>query len=219
MAQKKIPARQCIGCMTSRPKKELVRVVRAPSGEISIDLVGKKPGRGAYLCPDPDCLTKAKRKRRWSAALSSRFPPRFTMRWPHSWPTWKRRPSRMAKHNNTPEKPKMAPEEALFQALSLCRKAGALTMGFDAVEDACVKSKAWLVMVASDASAKTVQRLNYAVGDLVDVISMPLTQDRLADISRKPVAVYAVTDRNLAKLCFDRLSDCGAIKNEEDMSE
>lgn len=60
MAQKKIPARQCIGCMTSRPKKELVR---APRGEISIDLVGKKPGRGAYLCPDPDCLTKAKKKK------------------------------------------------------------------------------------------------------------------------------------------------------------
>ena len=123
------------------------------------------------------------------------------------------------KEDNTPAKPKLPPEEALFQALSLCRKAGALTMGFDAVEDACVKSKAWLVMVASDASAKTVQRLNYAVGDLVDVITMPLTQDRLADISRKAVAVYAVTDRNLAKLCFDRLSDCGAIKNEEDMSE
>ena len=70
----------------------------------------------------------------------------------------------MAKKNNTPAKPKLPPEEALFQALSLCRKAGALTMGFDAVEDACVKSKAWLVMVASDASAKTVQRLNYSVG-------------------------------------------------------
>ena len=95
----------------------------------------------------------------------------------------------MAKKNNTPAKPKLPPEEALFQALSLCRKAGALTMGFDAVEDACVKSKAWLVMVASDASAKTVQRLNYSVGDLVDVITMPLTQDKLADISRKPVAV------------------------------
>ena len=110
----------------------------------------------------------------------------------------------MAKHkNNTPEKPTLPPQEALYQAVSLCRKAGALTMGFDAVEDACVKGKAWLVMGASDASAKT----------------MPLTQDRLADISRKPVAVYAVTDRNLAKLCFDRLLDCGAIKNEEDMSE
>ena len=47
MAQKKIPSRQCIGCMTSRPKKELVRVVRAPSGEISIDLVGKKPAEKA----------------------------------------------------------------------------------------------------------------------------------------------------------------------------
>ena len=61
--------------------------------------------------------------------------------------------------------------------------------------------------------------LDALVRDLVDVITMPLTQDKLADISRKPVAVYAVTDRNLAKLCFDRLSDCGAIKNEEDMSE
>ena len=86
MAQKKIPARQCIGCMTSRPKKELVRVVRAPSGEISIDPVGKKPGRGAYLCPDAACLAKAKKKRRWSAALSSRFPPKFMTRWPGSWP-------------------------------------------------------------------------------------------------------------------------------------
>ena len=105
MAQKKIPSRQCIGCMTSRPKKELVRVVRAPSGEISIDLVGKQPGRG-------DCL------------------------WPHSWPKPQRRQQQMAKKNNTPAKPKLPPEEALYQALSLCRKAGALTMGFDAVEDA-----------------------------------------------------------------------------------
>ncbi len=164
MAQKKIPARQCIGCMTSRPKKELVRVVRAPSGEISIDLVGKKPGRGAYLCPDPPAWPRQRRKRRWSAALSSRFPPKYTTRWLPSWPQPQRRPQPMAKKNNAPAKPALAPEEALYQAVSLCRKAGALTMGFDAVEEACVKSKAWLVMTASDASAKTVQRLNYAVG-------------------------------------------------------
>ena len=126
----------------------------------------------------------------------------------------------MAKHKNTaPAKPALPSVDALFQAVSLCRKAGALTMGFDAVEDAAVKGKAWIVLTASDASEKTVNRLNYSIGDLVDVIRMPLTQDRLADVSRKPVAVYAVTDRNLAKLCFDRLSDCGAIKNEEDMSE
>lgn len=125
----------------------------------------------------------------------------------------------MAKHNQTPAKPALPPEDALFQALSLCRKAGALTMGFDAVEEATVKGKAWLVLAAQDASAKTIQRMTNAVGDLVDVLVMPLSQDRLAAISHKPVAVYAVTDRNLAKLCFDRLTACGMTKNEEDMIE
>ena len=61
--QKKIPMRQCIGCQQSRPKKELVRVVRGPDGTVSIDAVGKKPGRGAYLCPDPACLAKAQKKK------------------------------------------------------------------------------------------------------------------------------------------------------------
>ena len=75
MAQKKIPARQCIGCMTSRPKKELVRVVRAPSGEISIDPVGKKPGRGAYVCHDVECLKKARKSRALERAFSTAIPP------------------------------------------------------------------------------------------------------------------------------------------------
>ncbi len=61
--QKKVPMRQCVGCNTSKPKKELVRVVKAPTGEISVDLTGKKPGRGAYICPDPACLTKAQKKK------------------------------------------------------------------------------------------------------------------------------------------------------------
>ncbi len=125
----------------------------------------------------------------------------------------------MPKKINNPDKPVLSPEEALFQALSLCRKAGALTMGFDAVVDAAVRGKAWLALTTSDASVKTVQRLNNAVGDLIDVITMPLTQDKLASVAHKPVAVFAVTDRNLAKLCFDRLSDCGAIKTEEETCE
>ena len=74
MAQKKIPARQCIGCMTSRPKKELVRVVRAPSGEISIDPVGKKPGRGAYVCYSVECLKKARKSRALERALEVSIP-------------------------------------------------------------------------------------------------------------------------------------------------
>ena len=57
--QKKIPMRQCVGCREMKPKKELIRVVKSPEGEISLDFRGKAPGRGAYLCPDGACLKKA----------------------------------------------------------------------------------------------------------------------------------------------------------------
>ena len=73
--QKKIPMRQCVGCREMRPKKELVRVVRAPSGEISIDLVGKKPGRGAYVCHDVECLKKARKSKALERAFSTAIPP------------------------------------------------------------------------------------------------------------------------------------------------
>lgn len=56
---KKIPMRQCVGCREMKPKKELVRVVRSPEGEISLDFRGKAPGRGAYLCPQTECMKKA----------------------------------------------------------------------------------------------------------------------------------------------------------------
>ena len=75
MQQRKIPLRRCTGCNESEPKKELVRVVRSPEGEISLDLVGKKPGRGAYLCPNAQCLQKARKARRLERALETQIPP------------------------------------------------------------------------------------------------------------------------------------------------
>ena len=57
--QKRIPMRQCLGCREMKPKKELIRVVRAPDGGISLDFRGKAQGRGAYVCPNRDCLKKA----------------------------------------------------------------------------------------------------------------------------------------------------------------
>lgn len=74
MVQKKIPMRQCVGCGVSKPKKQLVRVVRNAAGEVSIDPVGKKPGRGAYLCPDPACLAKAQKKRALERAFDQPIP-------------------------------------------------------------------------------------------------------------------------------------------------
>ncbi|MEG0832947.1 MAG: YlxR family protein [Oscillospiraceae bacterium] len=61
MPQKKVPIRMCTGCRESKPKKELVRVVKSPDGEISVDLTGKKSGRGAYLCKNAKCLEKARK--------------------------------------------------------------------------------------------------------------------------------------------------------------
>ena len=73
--QKKIPMRQCLGCREMKPKKELIRVVRAPDGEqISLDFNGKAPGRGAYLCPDPACLKKARKSRALERAFSAQIP-------------------------------------------------------------------------------------------------------------------------------------------------
>ena len=74
MTQKKIPVRQCVGCRTQRPKRELIRVVRSPEGQASIDSKGKKPGRGAYLCPNPDCLKKAIKSKALSRALGMEIP-------------------------------------------------------------------------------------------------------------------------------------------------
>ena len=54
LKQKKIPQRQCVGCRTMKNKKDLIRVVKSPEGEIGLDFTGKKSGRGAYLCPSAD---------------------------------------------------------------------------------------------------------------------------------------------------------------------
>lgn len=59
MKPRKIPMRMCMGCREMKPKKELIRIVRSPQGDVSIDPVGKKPGRGAYICSDAECIKRA----------------------------------------------------------------------------------------------------------------------------------------------------------------
>ena len=71
---RKIPQRQCLGCREMKNKKDLIRVVRSPEGEISLDFKGKKPGRGAYVCPEPACLAKAKKSRALERAFSTAIP-------------------------------------------------------------------------------------------------------------------------------------------------
>lgn len=73
MKSQKIPMRLCLGCNEMKPKKELMRVVKSPEDEISLDFTGKKNGRGAYLCKDVQCFEKARKARRFEKSLSCRI--------------------------------------------------------------------------------------------------------------------------------------------------
>lgn len=73
--KKKTPMRMCVGCREMKPKKELVRVVRNKEGAISIDLVGKAPGRGAYVCRDNACLERAMKSKALERALEAKISP------------------------------------------------------------------------------------------------------------------------------------------------
>lgn len=69
MKTKKIPQRKCVGCNEMKDKKALLRIVRSPEGEVSLDLTGKKNGRGAYVCPNKECIAKAMKEKRLERAL------------------------------------------------------------------------------------------------------------------------------------------------------
>ncbi|MBQ2965145.1 MAG: YlxR family protein [Clostridia bacterium] len=70
---KKVPLRKCLGCGEMKPKRELIRAVRSPEGEISLDLTGKKNGRGAYICRDSKCLTAAIKAKRFERAFGCKI--------------------------------------------------------------------------------------------------------------------------------------------------
>ena len=72
---KKIPMRMCVGCREMKPKKELLRAVRSPEGEVSLDTTGKKPGRGAYCCYNAECLRRALKQGQLDRQLEVKLSP------------------------------------------------------------------------------------------------------------------------------------------------
>ena len=72
--QKKIPQRQCRGCRERKPKKEMIRVVRGTDGTVCLDFSGKMNGRGAYICPNPECLKKVRKSKALERSLEVPIP-------------------------------------------------------------------------------------------------------------------------------------------------
>ena len=72
--QKKIPQRQCMGCRERKEKREMIRVVRTTEGEVRLDFSGKLNGRGAYICPNPECLQKARKSKALERSLEVPIP-------------------------------------------------------------------------------------------------------------------------------------------------
>ena len=75
MKPRKVPMRMCVGCREMKPKRELLRVVKSPQGDIALDRTGKMPGRGAYVCPSAACLQKAVKTRQLERALEHPIDP------------------------------------------------------------------------------------------------------------------------------------------------
>ena len=72
--QKKVPLRQCLGCREMKQKQELIRIVKSPENEISLDPGGKMPGRGAYICNDTNCFKRAEKAKALSRAFKTKIP-------------------------------------------------------------------------------------------------------------------------------------------------
>ena len=72
--QKKIPLRQCMGCRERKPKRDMIRIVRCPDGQVRLDFGGKMNGRGAYICPDAECLKKVQKSKALDRSLEVTIP-------------------------------------------------------------------------------------------------------------------------------------------------
>ncbi|MEE1305297.1 MAG: YlxR family protein [Agathobacter sp.] len=74
MANKRIPLRQCVGCAQMKAKNELIRVIKTPEDEVVLDTTGRKNGRGAYICQDPECLVRARKTKGLERSLKIAIP-------------------------------------------------------------------------------------------------------------------------------------------------
>ena len=172
---KKIPQRKCVGCNEMKEKKALLRIVRSPEGEISLDLTGKKAGRGAYVCQSKECITKAVKEKRLERALEK----------PVSEEVYA----------------KLMANNGVTFALGLAQKAGKLASGDYAVRSALKNGKAKLLLVAADAAENSKKDM-YFMAEMSDTpVVECLTRDELGwAIGKAKRTAVVVLDNSFANM-------------------
>ena len=159
MKQRKMPLRKCTGCGEMKEKRELIRVVKAPDtkdengeiiakGEISLDLTGRKAGRGAYVCRNLACFEKARKARRFERSLSCKIPDEV----------YEQMQSELAAADSEQTKGFFM-NDRILSLLGICKRAGKLITGADTTIDSIRKSKAKLVIFANDFSKSSFQSI------------------------------------------------------------
>jgi predicted RNA-binding protein YlxR (DUF448 family) len=183
---KKIPQRQCVGCREMKDKRALIRAVKSPQGEVSLDFTGKKPGRGAYVCPNSECLKRA-RKSRSSARWTRPSPRASTKKWKRRWQT----------------------VDKLLNLIGLAKKAGKLEVGEEPVGAAARSKHARLILIASDAADNTRRRaLHFGeAGECICLEIPPTKEDLGRALGRTSCALLALTDIGFAEAVAKKLAE------------
>lgn len=142
--------RSCVGCKKERPKKDLLRIVREPDGNIAIDHTGRKPGRGAYICLNGDCLKLARKKRSLSSALGCEISDDFY-----------EEISDLIAHKKEGDKAQNPyhPSDPILPVLGIARRSGALIIGFDRISSNLNRGKRLIVILSEETSAQVMKSL------------------------------------------------------------
>ncbi|MCR4819250.1 MAG: DUF448 domain-containing protein [Fretibacterium sp.] len=177
--------RTCVACRTEAPKRALVRVVRTPEGSAVVDMTGKLPGRGAYLCLNVECLHKARKNGALSRALKTSLTD-------ECWEDLERCIEHYAKEYGPEERTR-----ELRSLLGLARRARLLLIGMDAIQAEAEKGKPLLLLKAGDCSETVRKFAERLAAGAHQCLELPLDIDELsAALGTGSVQVVALTARS-----------------------
>lgn len=149
MGAKRVRPRTCVGCGKEKDKRELVRVARSPRGHVAVDITGKAPGRGAYICPDRECLLRAKKKKGLEKALRTEITPEVYSQLEDALILESSRMKEEAGHTE------------ILSIIGLAKKADLLVIGFDKIKQTLSKGDQLLVILSSEHSENVRRTLRF----------------------------------------------------------